>query len=124
MIDPFLKAIVDRIRDVVSRHSGHELDLLAEMLGVAPSAFRALIERDDQTLNTTLIIDVVTAFVRQFAIDPRWVLTGQYNPTTHRQALILGDYRSASGAIALRELIGDHYVRLRDAMRGAKPLPH
>jgi hypothetical protein len=32
-------------------------------------------------------IDVIAALVRTYGLDPSWVLTGEYDPATHRTAL-------------------------------------
>lgn len=53
--------------------------------------------------------------VHEAGIDPKWLLTGHYDPAMHRKALLLGEDRSASGARALREFVQDEYRRLRSS---------
>lgn len=60
-----------------------------------------------------MLIDVVTAFVNEFAVDPEWLLTGDYNATTHREALMIGEDRTPAGAHMLRQFVRDRYEKLR-----------
>jgi hypothetical protein len=111
--EPFIEAIVERIRDVVSRQSPDALDAFAATLVVAPEEFRALINHREHQIDALFLVDVVSAFVHEFAVDPEWLLTGHYNAATHREALILGEDRTAAGAYALRQFVRERYEKLR-----------
>jgi hypothetical protein len=114
--DPFIEAIVERIRAVVSRQSAGALEAFAATLGVAPAGFRAFIGEQEPVIDILFLIDVVAAFVREFAVDPRWLLIGQYDATTHREALLLGEDRSTAGARRLREFVHRLYEQLRSGV--------
>ena len=113
--EPFIQAIVERIRDVVSRQSLDALDAFAATLVVAPEEFRALINHREHQIDALFVVDVVSAFVHEFAVDPEWLLTGHYNAATHREALILGEDRTAAGAYVLRQFVRQRYEKLRGA---------
>ena len=114
--DPFLEAIVERIRAVVSRQSAAALESFAQTLGVSPAGFRGFIGKQDPVIEVLFLIDIVAAFVREFAVDPRWLLTGQYDAATHREALLLGEDRSTAGARSLREFVRRLYEQLRSSV--------
>ena len=46
-------------------------------------------------------IDVLTAVVREYGIDPCWLLTGDYDSATHRRSI---DADNQTLATALRDL--------------------
>ena len=119
--EPFLEAIVERIRDVVSRHSPESLDAVARTLFVAPTEFGALINDREQLIDVLFLVDVVAAFVHQFAVDPEWLLAGHYNAATHREALMLVDDHTAAGAHALRQFVRERYEKLRGTSMRAPP---
>jgi hypothetical protein len=56
---------------------------IAESLGVRESMVRASI--DESSPHPWL--EVVAAVVRRFGVDPTWILTGEYDHATHREAL-------------------------------------
>jgi len=86
------------------------------MLGVAPTEFRAFIDERGRVIDLNFLIDVLAAFVREFAVDPRWLLIGQYDATTHREALLLGEDQSIAGARSLREFVRRLYDQLRSSV--------
>jgi hypothetical protein len=114
--DPFIQAIVERIRAVVSRQSADALEAFAKTLGVSPTGFRAFIGEQDHVIDVLFLIDVVAAFARELAVDPQWLLIGQYDATTHREALLLGEDRSTAGAGSLREFVHRLYEQLRSSV--------
>jgi hypothetical protein len=111
--DPFIQAIAERVRLVISRQPGHRVEEVALSLNVPIDGLRKLLDDSNQSIDTTLLIDVVVALVREAGIDPKWLLIGQYDGAMHRQALLLGEDRSLRGAQTLRELVQDEYKRLR-----------
>ena len=115
--EPYILAIVDRIRSVVSRQSPGALEAFATTLGVAPEEFCAFINDRGRAIDVMFLIDVVSAFVREFAIDPQWLFTGHYDGNTHRQALLIGEDRTVVGARALRLFVQHQYEKARNALQ-------
>lgn len=113
--DPVVEAIAKRARSVVARQPGSCLDAVAETLRVPRESLTRLLDPRERVIDTSLLIDVVAALVREFAIDPKWLLTGEYDGAVHRHALMLGEDRSSRGIRAIRELVYDEYRRLRHA---------
>ena len=111
--DPFVQAIAQRVRLVISRQPGYRLDEVARSLNVPADGLRRLLDDGNQSIDATLLIDVVVSLVRESGVDPKWLLSGQYDGAMHRQALILGEDRTLQGAQTLRELVQDEYKRLR-----------
>jgi hypothetical protein len=50
--------------------------------------------------------------VLEAGVDPKWLLTGDYDPAVHRQALWLGEDRSASAAQTIRTFVQNQYQQL------------
>ena len=105
----------------MSRHSLESLDAVARTLFVAPTEFRALISDREQIVDVLFLVDVVAAFVHEFAVDPEWLLAGHYNAATHREALMLVEDPTAVGAHALRQFVRERYVKLRSTSMFAPP---
>lgn len=101
------------MRTVVSRQPGHTLEEVAEALAIPREGFRRLVMDREHTIDAALLIDVVAAMVHVLAVDPTWLLTGTYDPSLHRQALLLAEDR-ATAARGIRELVEGQYRRLRD----------
>lgn len=59
-------------------------------------------------------LDAVAALVHEYAIDPKWLLTGHYDGAMHRDALLLGEDRTMSGRQKVRAFVQAQYDRLRD----------
>lgn len=113
--DPFVQDIAERVRLVISRQPGHRVDEVARSLSVPLDGLRRLLDESNQSIDTTLLINVVVSLVREAGIDPRWLLSGQYDGAMHRQALMLGEDQTLHGAQTLRELVLAEYKRLRYA---------
>ena len=111
--DSFTQAIAERVRLVISRQPGHRVDEVARSLSVPLDGLRQLLDDSNQSIDTTLLIEVVVSLVREAGVDPKWLLSGQYDGAMHRRALMLGEDRSLRGAQTLRELVQDEYERLR-----------
>ena len=75
--------IAARIRDLIGREAS--LKTAAKRLGVAESALRMSVADVAPFPGT----DVVAAVVREYGVDPMWLLTGVYNPAAHRASLEL-----------------------------------
>ena len=67
----------------------------------------------ERTVDIAFLIDVIAALVYESGVDPQWLLTGEYDATAHRDALLLGEDRSANGVKAMREFIHQQYRQLR-----------
>jgi hypothetical protein len=110
--DPFILAIAERVRLVISRQPGYRLDEVARTLNVPREDLGRLLDDSNQSIDIRLLIDTVVALVREAGIDPKWLLSGQYDGAMHRQALLLGEDRTLHGAQALRDFVQDEYKRL------------
>ena len=126
--DAVIEAIAERVRSVVSRQPGHTLDEVADALAVPRDAFRELMEQRGHVIDVVFLVDVIAAVVREAGVDPKWLLTGNHDPTMHRHALSLGEDRTSNGARALREFVREQLGRLRDGTRFLSlprfPFPH
>ena len=74
-------AIAARIRGLLAGQDNADPSVAAARLGVDEVGLRMTI--DDLAPNPT--IDVIGAIVRTYGVDPVWLLTGEYDPATHRQ---------------------------------------
>lgn len=54
-------------------------------------------------------VEVLTAVIREFGVDPTWLVTGAYDAGTHRAALETGDVDRA-----VRDLMGTRAARLAE----------
>src|SRR5436309_2015400 len=111
--DPIIEAIAERVRGVLARQPGHTPDDVASMLHLEPDALQRFVEPREHTLDTAFLIETVAALVREFAVDPQWLLTGEYDGSAHRHALTLGQDRSDEGYRALRDFVRQQYQRVR-----------
>lgn len=111
--DPFIEAIAERIRAVVGRQP-FTVTVLARILDVSPDALSRLIE-PQRVIDPALVTDVVAALVGEFAVDPHWLLTGEYDGAVHRHALLLGEDRTPGGMRTLHQFVHQQYERLRHA---------
>jgi len=76
-------AVADRIRAVLALSDPSNLPVTARWLNVSDAALRAAIDPrwPEQTL------DLLASIVQRQGVDPTFLITGDYNPTTHRAAL-------------------------------------
>lgn len=81
-IDRF--AIAARLRALVFARDGLATPgAIAETLGVRESMLRASIDEESPHPWMELLL----AVIRVYGVDPTWLLTGEYNQSTHREAL-------------------------------------
>ena len=73
--------IASRIRGLLSGQG--DLSALAARLHVDEVALRISIDE----LSPYPTLGVIAAVVREYAVDPSWLLTGTYSAATHREAL-------------------------------------
>jgi plasmid maintenance system antidote protein VapI len=114
--DPLISGIMDRIRSLLVHEPAQTLDVLAATLHLERDAFQKLVNDRESIVDAALLIDVIAALVREFGVDPEWLLTGRYNVSIHREALALGADRSEDGARAMQLFIGQQYRKLRDGI--------
>lgn len=107
------EAIAERIRTVLSRQPGRTLSSAADMLEIPALDLARLLDKRDRIFDRTVIVDVVAALVHEAGVDPRWLLTGEYDGNVHRQALVLGEDRGAKGRRAVREFVEQQYEGLK-----------
>jgi hypothetical protein len=86
---------------------------VAEALSVPGERLERLIERRDVTVDVDFLIDVIAALVHKAGVDPKWLLTGEYDPKLHRHALMIGEDRTHAGFQRMRDLVRDEFRRLR-----------
>ena len=87
--------IASRIRGLIGGQAGGDLGVVAERLAINEVALRISI--DEIAPHPT--IDVIAAVISHFAIDPTWLLTGDYDAATHRRSLD-GDEAMVRDAVA------------------------
>jgi len=75
--------IAERIRGLIRYGPTTDVQIVAERLGVDERALRLTMD-GRAPLPTAAVI---SALVRVYGLDPTWVLTGEYDPATHRTAL-------------------------------------
>lgn len=113
--DPFVEAIAKRCRSVIARQSPPCLDAIAEALSLPADAVQRFMNAEERRIDTVFLIDLVAGLVHECGIDPKWLLTGDYDGEMHRMALLLGEDRGSHGARAIREFVLHEYQELRQA---------
>jgi hypothetical protein len=111
--EPLVDDIAERVRAVVARLPGQGIGIPAETLGVSSARLEELARNRDDVIDIVFLIDVIAALVHQVGIDPKWLLTGQYDSAMHRQALLLGEDRTAAGVGVMRNFVEEEFRRLR-----------
>jgi hypothetical protein len=76
-------AIAARVRGLIGGQDRGSASALADRLGVSELALRMTIDPDEPQPNLLVLL----AVVREYAVDPMWLLTGDYSLATHRQAM-------------------------------------
>jgi hypothetical protein len=75
--------IAERIRGLIAGQDQGVTERTARRLGVSEVALRISIDE----IEPHPAIEVILAVVREYGVDPSWLLTGEYDPVSHRQAL-------------------------------------
>ena len=73
-----------RVRALISAHDGADIATVARRLRVTESALQNTIDE----LAPYPTVEVLVAVIREYGIDPMWLLTGTYDPETHRNSLM------------------------------------
>jgi hypothetical protein len=78
------QGISTRLRDLIfAADPEATTGLIAESLGVRESMLRDSID----PVRPHPWIEVLLAVIRRYGVDPTWILTGEYDHATHREAL-------------------------------------
>lgn len=80
---PNRREVAARLRALLAGQDGQDLAAAARRLGVEEVSLRMSI--DEEAPYPTL--DVLVAFVATYGVDPKWLLSGQYDAATHRRVL-------------------------------------
>ena len=94
-----LTAIATRLRALLIRPNDGDLEEIAKRLDVAPTALLRSV--DDRLPRPSL--GVITAIVRQYGVDPWWVMYGDYNRETHALASEMGPAITRADVLRLVE---------------------
>ena len=78
--------IAERLRELVGGPGSPFLAEAAERLGLEELSLRMSI--DEESPHPT--IEVLAAVIREYGVDPTWLLTGIYDSATHRSAMESG----------------------------------
>ncbi len=96
--------IAARIRGLVGGQDKGVIEQTARRLSVSEVSLR--ISTDDVDPHPT--IEVVDAVIREYGVDPTWLVTGSYDPASHRRAI---DNERAYTLGAFARLLGDRTSR-------------
>ncbi len=83
MKPPDPKSVAARVKGLIGGQDNGLIAITARRLGVNEVALRITI--DDLEPHPTL--EVIMAVVRVYGVDPTWLVTGEYDPTSHRLAM-------------------------------------
>jgi hypothetical protein len=97
--------IAQRLRELLGGQDQGDLKRIAERLGVEEVSLRMSVDE----LSPHPTVEVLTAMIQAYGIDPTWLLTGKYNSATHRNAI-----ESDNVANTVRTLIGTRPVRIAE----------
>lgn len=75
--------IAERIRTLIAGRDDGDFAGIAERLRVEELSLRMSI--DDLSPHPT--IEVIMAVIREYGVDPTWLLTGKYDSNSHRAAI-------------------------------------
>jgi hypothetical protein len=104
---PKRREVATRLRALLAGQDGQDLGVTAERLGVDEVSLRMSI--DEESPYPTL--DVLVAFVATYGVDPKWLLSGEYDAATHRRVLD-----------ADAEIVGEVIQRMASETSAGKPL--
>lgn len=97
MKDDTKAAIAARIRGLIGGQDSSLSDA-ARRLKVDEISLRMSVD----TLAPYPTVDVIAAVVREYGVDPTWLLVGEYDASTHR---VIADKHTAELPIAIHSLI-------------------
>jgi hypothetical protein len=82
--EPQIAAIARRLREFLVRQPGFHTSSFAESAGVTELELVAVLSPERGLVDPLPVIDLVIEVARQYGVDANWILTGEYNPTWHR----------------------------------------
>ena len=91
------RQIAERLRGLFGNQEAESLYRTAHRLCVSAVALRMSI--DETTPEPTM--SVLAAVVREFGVDPSWLLFGVYDSMTHHAAIDVGEYATAASMLRL-----------------------
>lgn len=77
------KEIASRLRGLIGGQEQGDLGAVASRLGIDEVSLRMSID----PLAPYPTLDVLAAIVAHYGVDPTWLITGEYNPGSHRTAV-------------------------------------
>lgn len=101
--------IAERLRGLIAGQDNGDLAKTAARLGVEELSLRMSV--DDLSPHPT--VEVLAAVVREYGVDPHWLLTGDYDPSRHRSAL----ENDTAVRESLRDLMTSGPFRIADLPR-------
>lgn len=75
--------IAQRIRGLIGEPDGGDYAGTASRLGVEELSLRLSVDE----LSPHPTMEVILAIVREYGVDPGWLLTGEYQTSSHRAAI-------------------------------------
>src|SRR6188508_2342095 len=75
--------VAARLRELIGGLDAERVTMAAERLRIDELTLRRSIE--ETSPHPTL--EVMVAVIREFGVDPTWLLTGDYSPASHRRAM-------------------------------------
>jgi transcriptional regulator with XRE-family HTH domain len=84
-LPPFDRAgVARRLRELLlANGTSRDLAAVADALGLEELSLRMSIDEDSPHPT----VEVLAAVVREFGVDPTWLLNGEYSSATHRSAI-------------------------------------
>lgn len=92
------KAIAARLRGLIGGQEQGDLGAVASRLGVDEVSLRMSVDLESPYPT----LEVLSAVVSAYGVDPTWLITGEYNPATHRISEVTPD-RAVEN---MREMLG------------------
>jgi hypothetical protein len=94
----------ERLRSLFGKHDDSSFETTAERLGVSELSLRMSV--DEESPHPT--VEVMAAAIEYYGVDPAWLVTGRYDPASHRSSLKTGEH---SAADSLREVFARSDIR-------------
>lgn len=109
------QSIAARIRGILGEPDRGTIEATARRLGVCEVSLR--ISTDEKEPHPT--VDVIIAIVRHYGVDPTWLMTGNYDPTSHRTAL---EDESSSSSGRIGAYVAQHLAAVEAAVAPVAPV--
>jgi hypothetical protein len=101
--EPQIAAIAGRLRDFLVRQPGFRASSFALDAGLAEPDVRGVVIPERGLVDANALVDVIAAVIRHYGVDANWILTGDYDPATHRSL----DAEGRLGSTEVRQLIAE-----------------